>query len=214
MRIALQSLCQEYWPPIYSFIRRQGANPEDSQDLTQAFFAHLLKSKWFAKAHPSRGRMRGFLFTSLENFLNNARRVGKSKERNRQSAVEMQGAESMFTREPVEHLTPDLAFHRRWVLTMIERVVEDMSAEYASRDQGVVFAALISRLGDSSIPDEGGEFAELAAGLGLQSVSLRVALSRAREIFRRKLFEEVGRTIASEDPAEIRSELQALLGFL
>ena len=214
MRIALQSLCQEYWPPIYSFIRRQGANPEDSQDLTQAFFAYLLKSKWFAKADPSRGRMRGFLFTSLENFLNNARRTGKSKERNRQSAVEMQGAESMFTREPVEHLTPDLAFHRRWVLTMIERVVEDMSVEYVSRDQGGVFAAIVSRLGDSSIPDEGGEFAELASGVGLQSVSLRVALSRAREIFRRKLFEEVGRTIASEDPAEIRSELQALLGFL
>ena len=54
----------------------------------------------------------------------------------------------------------------------------------------------------------------MAANLGLQPVSLRVALSRAREIFRNKLFEEVGRTITSEDPSEIRAELQSLLGFL
>ena len=214
MRIALQSLCQEYWPPIYSFIRRHGADPDDSEDLTQAFFAHLLKNKWFAKLDPSQGRMRGFLFHSLKYFLQNARRAGKSKKRDQQRAVAMEGAESMFTREPVEHLTPDLAFHRRWILTMIERVVEEMGREYASRDQAAVFAAILPRLGDSSITEAVGEFEELAASLGMQPVSLRVALSRAREIFRNKLFDEVGRTIASEDPAEIRAELQALLGFL
>ena len=214
MRIALQALCQEYWPPIYSFIRQQGANPEDAEDLTQGFFTHLLKSKWFAKADPSRGRMRGYLFSSLESFLHNARRTGKAKKRDHQRAVQIQGAENMFIQEPVDHLTPDLAFHRRWVLTMIERVVEEMGREYAIRDQAAVFAAILPRLGDSSIPEEAGEFSDLAANLGLQPVSLRVALSRAREIFRNKLFEEVGRTITSEDPSEIRAELQSLLGFL
>lgn len=214
MRIALQSLCQEYWPPVYSFIRKQGAAPEDAEDLTQGFFAHLLQSKWFAKADPSRGRMRGFLFSSLESFLHNARRAGKASKRDHRRSVQIQGAESMFTTEPADHLTPDLAFHRRWVLTMIERVVEEMSGEYASRNQAAVFAAILPRLGDSSIPEEAGEFSDLAASLGMQPVSLRVALSRAREVFRTKLFDEVGRTITSEDPAEIRAELQALLGFL
>jgi len=39
---ALEKLCGTYWPPIYAFVRRQGHNPHDAQDLTQAFFARLL----------------------------------------------------------------------------------------------------------------------------------------------------------------------------
>jgi len=36
---ALARLCEMYWPPIYSFIRRRGYAPADAQDLTQSFFA-------------------------------------------------------------------------------------------------------------------------------------------------------------------------------
>ncbi|HJY53001.1 MAG TPA: hypothetical protein VKD89_03165, partial [Candidatus Udaeobacter sp.] len=32
---ALEKLCRVYWRPIYSFVRRQGAGPEEAQDLTQ-----------------------------------------------------------------------------------------------------------------------------------------------------------------------------------
>ena len=39
---ALENLCQTYWPPLYAYVRRRGNSPEDAQDLTQAFFAHLL----------------------------------------------------------------------------------------------------------------------------------------------------------------------------
>ena len=31
---ALTQLCEMYWPPIYSFIRRRGYAPADAQDLT------------------------------------------------------------------------------------------------------------------------------------------------------------------------------------
>src|SRR5207249_4343365 len=42
---ALEKLCRTYWRPIYSFVRRQGAGPEDAEDLTQGFFALLLERK-------------------------------------------------------------------------------------------------------------------------------------------------------------------------
>ena len=42
---ALAELCRIYWYPIYSFVRRRGASPEDAQDLTQGFFLHLLAHK-------------------------------------------------------------------------------------------------------------------------------------------------------------------------
>ena len=40
---ALAALCQIYWYPLYSFVRRQNYSPEEAQDLTQAFFARLLE---------------------------------------------------------------------------------------------------------------------------------------------------------------------------
>jgi hypothetical protein len=34
---ALSELCQIYWRPLYSFLRKQGYGPEDARDLTQLF---------------------------------------------------------------------------------------------------------------------------------------------------------------------------------
>src|ERR1700747_3377303 len=66
---ALASLCQTYWPPVYSFIRKRVASPEQAQDLTQSFFARFLEKNYVARAQPDRGRFRCFLLTSVENFL-------------------------------------------------------------------------------------------------------------------------------------------------
>ena len=40
---ALTKLCQTYWYPLYAYVRRHGYSAHDAQDLTQAFFAHLLE---------------------------------------------------------------------------------------------------------------------------------------------------------------------------
>ena len=37
----LTQLCQAYWYPLYSFVRRRGYSSHDAEDLTQAFFAQL-----------------------------------------------------------------------------------------------------------------------------------------------------------------------------
>src|ERR1700743_1308051 len=58
---ALETLCREYWFPIYSFIRRNGRAPHDAQDLTQEFFARLLEKNSFANANPRLGKFRTFL---------------------------------------------------------------------------------------------------------------------------------------------------------
>ena len=46
---ALEALCRTYWYPLYVYVRRHGYSPEDAQDLTQEFFARLLKKKSIAK---------------------------------------------------------------------------------------------------------------------------------------------------------------------
>ena len=52
---ALSELCRIYWRPIFLFLRRQGSNPDDAQDLTQGFFAHLIESRAYARADPEKG---------------------------------------------------------------------------------------------------------------------------------------------------------------
>ena len=39
---ALEQLCRAYWYPLCAYVRREGYNPTDAQDLTQGFFAGLL----------------------------------------------------------------------------------------------------------------------------------------------------------------------------
>jgi hypothetical protein len=41
---ALAELCRIYWYPLYIFARR-GHSSEDTQDLTQGFFLHLLEHR-------------------------------------------------------------------------------------------------------------------------------------------------------------------------
>src|SRR5205809_3659262 len=69
---ALSELCRIYWRPIFLFLRRQGSNPDDAQDLTQSFFAHLIESRAYARADPDKGLFRSFLLGALKHFVAHA----------------------------------------------------------------------------------------------------------------------------------------------
>src|SRR2546425_13185846 len=61
---ALEKLCRTYWYPLYAFVRRQGWQPEEAQDLTQDFFVHILHNNRLASIHPEKGRFRSFLLAA------------------------------------------------------------------------------------------------------------------------------------------------------
>jgi DNA-directed RNA polymerase specialized sigma24 family protein len=78
---ALSELCRIYWRPIFLFLRRQGSNPEDAEDLTQGFFAHLIESRAYARADPEKGRFRSFLLGALKHFVAHARAHDRRQKR-------------------------------------------------------------------------------------------------------------------------------------
>src|SRR5947199_10330917 len=78
---ALSELCQIYWRPLYAFLRRQGYGPEDAQDLTQGFFAHLIETRAYARADREKGRFRSFLLGALKHFLAHARDYDRAQKR-------------------------------------------------------------------------------------------------------------------------------------
>ena len=69
---ALTRLCQDYWPPLYSFACRRGNSSADAQDLVQGFFVYLLQSKAYAQTDRRKGKFRSFLLASFKNYMTDA----------------------------------------------------------------------------------------------------------------------------------------------
>jgi DNA-directed RNA polymerase specialized sigma24 family protein len=88
-RRALATLCENYWFPLYAFVRRAGYTAEDAQDLTQEFFVRLLAKNYLADADRQRGRFRSFLLGAMKHFL--------AKEKRRQGAQKRGGHQPVLS---------------------------------------------------------------------------------------------------------------------
>ena len=55
-RSALVSLCENYWYPLYAYLRRRGHPADQAQDLTQGFFIRRLEGRYLDRADPEKGR--------------------------------------------------------------------------------------------------------------------------------------------------------------
>ena len=71
---ALEKLSRTYWPPLYAYIRRDGHDVTDAQDLTQEFFGRLLSRDYLQRLQQQQGKFRSFLLAYLKNFLSEQRR--------------------------------------------------------------------------------------------------------------------------------------------
>src|SRR5262249_30984392 len=92
-----------YWYPVYAFLRRSARPGEDAQDLTQAFFTHLLEKNVLAAVDPSRGKFRTFLLTCCTNFLANQRDAARALKRGGGRpllSLDFPGARGVFLARP------------------------------------------------------------------------------------------------------------------
>jgi RNA polymerase sigma factor (sigma-70 family) len=206
---ALEQLCEAYWYPIYHFVRRQGRSTHDAQDLTQEFFARLLAGNWIAKADPARGRFRSFLLVMLKRFLAGQWERAQAQKRGAgRPHLALEDAESRFLGSPC-HGTPEEAFDQHWALTLLDRALRDLRAEYERDGRGVVFETLKGCL--TAAPDAR-PYADLGAALGLSEGAVKVAVHRLRERYREKLRAEIAQTVAG--PSEVDAEMRHLVRVL
>jgi RNA polymerase sigma factor (sigma-70 family) len=205
---ALATLCQTYWYPIYAYIRRRGHGPDDTEDLTQSFFAELLRPGALAGVDPSKGKFRTFLLACFRHFLGHRRDHDRALKRGGGRptlSIDVRDAEDRYRNEPVDSLTPEALFDRRWALTLLESVFGDLRADYASRGKSALFEALKSHLtGGPETP----RLAEVASDLGMTEGAVQVAVHRLRGRYREALLTRIGVTVS--DPAEIEEEVRDL----
>ena len=145
---ALSHLCAASWYPIYAFIRRSGKSAHDAEDLTQGFFERLLEKNFFAAADRERGRLRAFLLTCVKRHLadEHDRAMAAKRGGGRVIVFSAATAEELYAAEPVDTLTPDRLYQRRWALNLIDATMTALRENYARGRQGGALSRALSRL--------------------------------------------------------------------
>ncbi len=209
---ALETLCRAYWYPLYSFIRWRGYDAHEAEDLTQAFFAHLLEKRALGKVDPSKGKFRSFLLASLNNFLSNE--WDKSQRLKRGGGAEVFSfdgvpAEERYLLEPVHGQSPERIFERRWAETVLRQVVDRLEKEFHEAGQAARFEVLRTFLmtGSRSLP-----YDAAAARLGMTVTALTAAVRRMRLRFRDIFRAEIAHTVPCLE--DVDEEIRYLLGSL
>jgi RNA polymerase sigma factor (sigma-70 family) len=209
---ALEKLCQTYWYPLYAYVRRRGHSPEDAQDLTQEFFTRLLERNWVGRADQQKGRFRSFLLSAMNHFL--ADEWDKARAQKRGGGVmpvplQFDTAETRYGHEPSDSVTPEQNYERRWVLTLLDKVLCRLRSEYEQEGRAELFTALHPCLvGDRT--DQ--PYAGLAAKLGVSEGTVKSAVHRLRQRYRQLLRDEIAQTVA--EPGEVDEELRHLFAVL
>jgi len=118
-------------------------------------------------------------------------------------------AEHRYGSEPGHDLTAERLFERRWALTLLDHVFDELEAELARAGKSHQFEALRSALlgGSERVP-----YAQIGAALGLSEEAARAAAHRLRRRYRALLREEVARTV--DDPAEVDDEIRSLFAAI
>lgn len=207
-RQALETLCGAYWFPLYAFVRRQGHSPQDAQDLTQEFFARLLKKEYLKSAEREKGRFRTFLLVALKRFLANEWDRQHAQKRGGFMpivSIDQELAESRFASEPAHQLQPDILFDRQWATSLLERTMSLLRDEYVTSGRAKLFEFLQACLtkDESALP-----YAEIAARLNLTEAAVKMAVQRLRARYREILREHIADTVSS--PEDIEEEIRHL----
>jgi RNA polymerase sigma-70 factor (ECF subfamily) len=211
-RAALAELCELYWPPLYTYARRQGHPVEEAQDLTQAFFARLLEKHYVQAADPQRGRFRSFLLASFKHFVANERDRERAQKRGGGQlpvALEFETVEARYSAEPPDTLTPEALFERQWTLGVIDRVLATLRAECVKAGKEATFERVRDLLVGEKSP---GGYAAIADTLGTTEGAIKVTVHRLRRRFRHLLRIEIGATVS--DDSEIDDEIRHLIKVL
>jgi len=191
---ALEKLCRTYWRPIYGFVRRQGAEAEDAEDLTQGFFALLLERKDLKSVRKEKGRLRSYLLTSVKHFLVPLDAI---RERERVDV------------ERSDRLTADQIYERRWAFTVLEQVMARMRDEYRSAGNVRFFDQMKKMLMDE--PDRPSQ-AQIASEFDMTENAVKQAFYRFRQRYQALLREEISHTVAM--PGDIEDELRHLIAVV
>jgi RNA polymerase sigma-70 factor (ECF subfamily) len=187
-------------------------DPDTAQELTQAFFTHLLEKQVIHLAAPERGRFRAFLKVSLRNYLATERiraRAAKRGGARPPLSIEFKGAESRFRLEPGHQQTPEVDFEKSWARTVLSRALSRLRAEFKEPSARERLRHLEPFLLEQPTDLR---YRQVAEVLKTSEAAVKVGVHRLRRRFGRALRAEVADTV--NDPGQVDDEIRNLLAVV
>lgn len=208
---ALADLCDAYWYPLYSFVRRKGYDRAEAEDLTQAFFLEIMEKQQIGVADEQRGKFRTFLLAAFDHFINKQWRSQQALKRGGGESplsFDFQNADQQYSNEPFHQWTPQRVFDRNWALAVLSKTLSSVQQQYTDSHKADLFDQLKTFLGDGrKVP-----YASIAKTLDTTEGAIKVAVHRLRIRYGEQLRMQIARTV--ESPQDVDQELQALMDAL
>lgn len=210
-RAALEQICRVYRRPVLAYIRHHEQGSNDAEDLAQEFFARLLEQRWDERADPELGSFRAFLLTALRRFLLDQRDSAMAGKRGGHwQRVPLADDSNEFSSP--ESLSPEHAFTRAWMLTLVGRAMDRLREETTQAGKAELYGRLSGFLLE---PPDPADYAALAGQLQMRVNTLAVAVHRLRARLRELVREEALQTVSTQDDLDaemdsLRSAFRAL----
>ena len=211
-RNALEQLCRGYWYPLYAYARRQGLSVDDAQDLTQGFFADLLRREDLRKVRQERGRFRSYMLAGMHNRILNRSREQRAQKRGGDVvilSIDEERGEQRYQLEPPTEETPETIFERSWAMAVLKLAIDRLRDEYDKAGRSDLFHELQLYLPSAEKPPS---YRELADRLGMGVSAVTMTVHRMRQRFGFLLKEELRQTVSSEE--EFEEELRHLFSVI
>lgn len=203
-RSALDSLCRDYWDPVYHHVHYRVSDPHLAEDLTQEFFSKFLSQGWFLRPDEQRGKFRTFLLVVLRRFLND--------ELQRARAWKRGGRTVTLSLDELPEVAgspdgPDATAHfdRVWAKALLHRAFVALRQESDSER----FDHLLPFL---QREPEHGEYQILSDHFGMPTNTIAAAVRRLRRRLRDHLRESVRQTL--DENEDVDEEMRHLLHLL
>jgi hypothetical protein len=177
--------------------------------MTQGFFAKLLEKGYVKAADQNKGRFRNFLLTAFKAYSTNEWDRAQAQKRGGEVdhvSLDWEDAEERFLAEPSSSSDPEIAYDKRWALTLIDRVTEKLKGEYQRIGKRERYETLKAFMLDDPDP---GAYELVASTLGLSESGVRTSVMRLRHRFSRMVRDEIADTVDTDEA--LQQELQHLL---
>jgi len=147
-QILISILLEQYWKPVYCYLRRKGHDNEQAKDLTQGFFHEVVLNRdLVGRADQTRGRFRSFLLHALEQYARKQNLKERAQKRiPREKLVSLDVTEPPVLPESVVHESVEESYHYAWVSALLERVIAAVRAECAEEGKTIHWALFSERV--------------------------------------------------------------------
>lgn len=214
-RQALVRWAEAYAHPLYKYLRlHHRRSVEEAEDLSQAFFAHVLDSTILADFDPERAKFRTWLRLCLDRFVASRAEFEGRKKRGGDRVIQSLDvptaeAELAQSKSPTRD-APEAIFEREWVRELFSRAVESLERDYRQGDAIVDFEIFrkYDLEGQESSPPA--TYESVAGDLGVSVSRVTNALHRMRARLRTEIEARLAETCGS--PEEARAEAREWFG--